>query len=78
MTTKVLIVNHGPDFLLVRTFAKDNEPGDNDMYFSAAEFLSPATSKEFYVHSNQGLLLDEDKKGQFAPPEPHAMKEGEE
>ena len=74
MTTKILIVNHGPDHVLVRGYAKDNEPGDNSMGFTSAEFVAPHMSREFYVHGNLGLMLDEDKLGKFAPSAPTAHK----
>lgn len=72
MTTKVTIVNFGPDHVLVRSFRKDNEPGDPSWVAGcqAAAFIPPGGNLTYYVHGNEGLILDEDKKGQFAPPEP--------
>ena len=72
MTTRILIVNFGPDFVLVRSYRKDNEPGDDSWCAGSqpAAFIQPGKSMEVYVHGNEGLLLDEDKKGQFAPPDP--------
>ncbi len=71
MTTKVLIVNFGPDHVLVRTYRKDNEPGDDRWITGSqpAAFIPPGSSLERYVHGNEGLLLDEDKLGKFAPPD---------
>ena len=62
MTTKVLIVNFGPDHVLVRTFTKDNEPGDSSFNCPTADYVAPGNGKEFYVHSNQGLIVDEERK----------------
>ena len=69
MTTKVLIVNHGPDFLSVTTCAMDSEPGEgprNTGHF----FVKPGEFKEHYVHSNQYFYVSEDKKGEYCPPDP--------
>jgi hypothetical protein len=65
MTTKVTIVNFGPDYVLVRSFRKDNEPGDPSWVGcgQAAAFIPPGGNLTW-------LILDEDKKGQFAPPDP--------
>jgi hypothetical protein len=47
---------------LVRTFLKDNEPGDPSWNCPSADYIPPQQCKEFYVHSNQGLIVDEEKK----------------
>lgn len=61
MTTKVLIVNHGPDPVLVRTV--DYGPDMRDLGHApivVSDYLmQPTTSKEFYVHRNQQLLVGE-------------------
>ena len=61
MTTKVTICNHGPDVVLVRAFACDNEPGDNSKGYTSVDFVAPGTFKEFYVHQNQALDVTEDR-----------------
>ena len=61
MTTKVLLVNYGPDPVRVVAFIKDN-PGRRelrDAHFGKPEVVAPGGFKEFYVHSNQGLVVDE-------------------
>lgn len=59
MTTKVTILNHGPDQVMVRTFSKDSEPGDDSKAYSDMEVIHPGRHKEFYVHKNQALDIDE-------------------
>lgn len=63
MTTRVLLVNHGPDHVLVRTFTKDNHgTGMRDVHWHPhPDLVAPGTVKEFYVHSNQGLTVDEER-----------------
>lgn len=63
MTTKVLIVNHGPDPILVRAV----EYGPPTDIPKAATVLIDRTlqvtqSAEFYVHTDQQLLIGE-KRG---------------
>lgn len=61
MTTKVLIVNHGPDPVLVRTV--DYGPEDLGTNAPASvisdELLQPTHSREFYVHQHQQLMIGE-------------------
>lgn len=61
MTTRVLIVNHGPDPVLVRTvyYGPDLTPPPGENPKALDTLLQPATSKEFYVHTNQQLMLGE-------------------
>lgn len=55
MTTSVLIVNHGPDHVLVQgvSASKPTELGT----------LPPHSEGRFYVHDHQQLLITELKKG---------------
>lgn len=65
MTTKVLIVNFGPDPLLVRTYA----PGDEGQPTGMLGFVYPGKSIEAHVYSSgQGLLVDEAKAPMPEPP----------
>lgn len=61
MTTKVLIVNHGPDPVLVRTvdYGPDMRDLGQPAIVAADDLLQPTTSKEFYVHIGQQLLIGE-------------------
>lgn len=65
MTTKVLIVNHGPDPVLVRTV--DYGPCDlgtgNPAKVLTDILVQPTNSEEFYVHTQQQLLIGEKRGG---------------
>jgi len=62
MTTKVLIVNHGPDQVLVRTvqYGPDVEvpPGEKPKVMLDT-IIAPQGDELFYVHTNQQLLIGE-------------------
>lgn len=61
MTTKVLIVNHGPDPILLRIV--DYGPDIKALGMAANviddRILHPTQSTEAYVHTNQQLLIGE-------------------
>lgn len=66
MTTKVLVVNHGPDALLVRTVQYANadldliaEYGDKGHKVIEDMIVGPTESKVFWVHTHQQLLVGE-------------------
>lgn len=62
MTTKVLIVNHGPDHIDVFTVPLTGTPPDMAVLKAAADTgvaLAPTQSCEQYVHSHQSLYLRE-------------------
>lgn len=61
MTTKVLIVNHGPDPVLVREvfYGPDLSPPSGKNPAARDTLLAPQDSKTFYVHTNQQLLVGE-------------------
>ncbi len=62
MTTKVLIVNHGPDLVLVRTveYGPDVQqiPGAGPKVVDD-KYIAPQEDCLFWVHRNQQLLLGE-------------------
>ena len=63
MTTKVLLVNFGPDVVVVRAVAYSYEAktaGVPPQVLNDAD-VTPGTSKEFWVHSHQQLLVGEVK-----------------
>lgn len=66
MTTKILIVNYGPDAIKVSTMPKDNDPDGifTNMIPSQIDTVYPHSSQEFYVHYFQALRIDEVKPEQ--------------
>lgn len=62
MTTKVLIVNHGPDQVLVRTveYGPDVKlpPGEKPKAVDD-RYIAPQEDCLFWVHRNQQLLIGE-------------------
>jgi hypothetical protein len=59
MTTKVLIVNHGPDSLLVRT-VHYSDPDSNKSHEVIEDMvLGQSECKVFWVHTHQQLLVGE-------------------
>lgn len=57
MTTRVLVVNHGPLPIDVHTF----NPLAEEAARQAAGSLHPASSREFYVYDTQSLIIEERK-----------------
>lgn len=64
MTTKVLIVNFGPDPVLVRTVqhSVENIAADVPPKVLADTIIQPTGCMDFYVHDHQQLLVGE-KRG---------------
>lgn len=58
MTTKVTILNHGPDAVKVEIQGRD---GSGRFTPSSEEILPAPSVKDFYVHSGQSLQVIEVK-----------------
>lgn len=65
MTTKVLIVNFGPDPVLVRTvdYGPADLPTKNPAIIVDDQIVAVQQSREFYVHVQQQLLIGEKRSG---------------
>lgn len=61
MTTKVLIVNHGPDKVLVRTvcYGPDDLLTDKQPQVLLDSIVHPTEARAFWVHIGQQLLVGE-------------------
>lgn len=67
MTTKVLIVNFGPDNLHVRTAT--GEEGGNTFDAVGHHYIGVQQSKEFYVYGERVLVVREIPVSMGLPPD---------
>lgn len=70
MTTKVLIVNHGPDHVDVFTLPLTGSPPNIEALKVAADAgvsLAPTQSCEQYVHTHQSLYVRERPRQSAVP-----------